>query len=194
MVQIKICGLMTLQDIAAVNQVDIDYGGFVFAPGRHQIDLSTALALRAKLKPTIKSVGVFVHETYETIQHIYQAHAIQIVQLHGPYEPDLIQKLHQAEIPVIQVFQNQIPTDQNMADYLMVDSGQGSGQPLNWQAFPKLHKPLILAGGLTPDNVQKAIGIVKPAVVDASSGLETAQHKDPYKIKQFVKNVKGVSL
>lgn len=194
MTQIKICGLMTLQDIQAVNHLAVDYGGFVFAPGRHQLDLTTALYLRKQLAPRIKSVGVFVHEPYTVIHQIYAAGAIQIVQLHGAYNASLIQKLRRAHIPVIQVFQNQIPKETTLANYLMVDSGQGSGRPWSWHALPKLNKPLILAGGLTTANVQTAIRIVQPDIVDASSGLETAGHKDPDKIKRFVQKVKGVFL
>ena len=72
----------------------------------------------------------------------------------------------------------------------MVDSGKGSGQILNWQNIPHVDRPLILAGGLTPININQAIQLVNPTVVDVSSGVETNGVKDPDKIMNFIKNVK----
>lgn len=72
----------------------------------------------------------------------------------------------------------------------MVDSGKGSGKLLNLNEVPHIKRPLILAGGLKPDNVQQAIRIAQPTIVDVSSGVETKQKKDPKKIMQFVQNAK----
>lgn len=191
MTQVKICGLMTLSDVAAVNTTTADFAGFVFAPSRHQIDIPTATLLKKHLNPQIKTVGVFVHESYETITKIYQAGLIDLVQLHQNYESNLNQRLHKDGLPIIQVFQNQSPKNQVQADYIMVDSGQGSGQTLTWQPLPTITKPLILAGGLTPENVAQAISVVQPTIVDVSSGVEVAHHKSIAKIQQFVNNAKG---
>ena len=72
----------------------------------------------------------------------------------------------------------------------MVDSGKGSGQVLNWQAVPHVDRTMILAGGLTPDNINQAVQIVQPDIVDVSSGVESDGKKDPNKIMNFIKNAK----
>lgn len=190
MVQVKICGLMKQADIQAVNDAAADFAGFVFAPGRHQVSLTTALKLRAGLAPNIQAVGVFVNESIDEILAIYQAGAIDIAQLHGKSTPDEIKILHAAGLKVIQVFERQSIELNSRADYLMVDSGKGSGQILNWQNIPHVDRPLILAGGLTPININQAIQLVNPTVVDVSSGVETNGVKDPDKIMNFIKNVK----
>lgn len=190
MPKVKICGLMRTEDILAVNVAEADFAGFVFAPSRHQIALKTALALRKQLAPNIQTVGVFVNESIDDILAIYQAGAIDIAQLHGKSTPDEIKQLQQAGLKVIQVFERQLIDLDSPADYLMVDSGKGSGQILNWQAIPSITRPLILAGGLTPENVNQAVQLVKPDVVDVSSGVETNAAKDPKKITEFIKNAK----
>lgn len=190
MPKVKICGLMRTEDILAVNVAEADFAGFVFAPSRHQIALKTALALRKQLAPNIQTVGVFVNESIDDILAIYQAGAIDIAQLHGKSTPDEIKQLQQAGLKVIQVFERQLIDLDSPADYLMVDSGKGSGQILNWQAIPSITRPLILAGGLTPENVNQAVQLVKPDVVDVSSGVETNAVKDPKKITEFIKNAK----
>lgn len=190
MVKVKICGLMRLQDIQAVNAAEADFAGFVFAPSRHQISLTTALQLRQHLNRNIPTVGVFVNESADDILASYHAGAIDIAQLHGKSTPAEIARLQATGLKVIQVFERQSIDLASQADYLMVDSGKGSGQVLNWQAIPEIDRPLILAGGLTPTNVNQAVRIVHPDIVDVSSGVETNQLKDPTKITEFIKNAK----
>lgn len=190
MVQVKICGLMRPDDIQAVNKAQADFAGFVFAPSRHYVSVETALALQAELNPKIQKVGVFVNETTAEILAIYQAGAIAIAQLHGKSTPEEIKELQDAGLKVIQVFERKSIDPQSPANYLMVDSGKGSGQVLNWKALPHIDRTTILAGGLNPDNISQAVNIVNPDIVDVSTGVETDGHKDPAKIMNFIKNAK----
>ncbi|WP_057825988.1 phosphoribosylanthranilate isomerase [Lentilactobacillus sunkii] len=190
MVQVKICGLMRPDDIQAVNKAQADFAGFVFAPSRHYVSLETALALQAELNPKIQKVGVFVNETTAEILAIYQAGAIDIAQLHGKSTAEEIKELQDAGLKVIQVFERKSIDPQSLANYLMVDSGKGSGQVLNWKALPHIDRTTILAGGLNPDNISQAVTIVNPDIVDVSTGVETDGHKDPAKIMNFIKNAK----
>ncbi|AFR22922.1 phosphoribosylanthranilate isomerase [Lactobacillus helveticus] len=190
MVKVKICGLMKPADVLAVNAADADFAGFVFAPSRHQVSLETALALKMLLMPGIKAVGVFVNESADDILAAYKAGAIDIAQLHGKSMPTEITRLQQAGLQVIQVFERQSIDLTSTADYLMVDSGKGSGRLLNLKAIPHIDRPLILAGGLTSENIAQAVQIVRPDIVDVSSGVETAGHKDASKITRFIKKVK----
>ncbi|MES5861227.1 phosphoribosylanthranilate isomerase [Lacticaseibacillus paracasei] len=194
MVLVKICGLMHSEDILAVNTAGADFAGFVFAPGRHQISLEQALSLKQLLHPKIKTVGVFVNEPVAEILAIYQAGAIDVAQLHGKITPTEITQLQQAGLKVIHVFERQAIDLTSMADYLMVDSGKGSGQLLNLKAIPHISRPLILAGGLTPLNVRQAVQLVQPTMVDVSSGVETNGHKDADKITQFIQQAKEEAI
>ena len=186
MTKIKICGLMTSQDIAAVNRAQADLAGFIFAKGRHQIDLTTALKLRQRLDPTIPSVGVFVNAPLTEMIQAFDSGAISIIQLHGQEDETVVKALQERQIPVIQVFK---PTSkpQTNANYLMFDSGAGNGTLVDWKkSSVKSKQPLIIAGALDITNVQAAIKTIKPAYVDLSRGVETDGHKDPKKVSEIV--------
>ncbi|APX72347.1 phosphoribosylanthranilate isomerase [Companilactobacillus allii] len=185
MTKIKICGLMTIEDIDAVNQAKPDFAGFIFAGGRHHIDLDQAIKLREHLDPRIISVGVFVDAPIEEILKAVNSGAISIVQLHGNESEEVVDYLHDKNIKVIQVFN---PTDEKFntgADYTMLDSD--SGEILDWKNL--LIIPDILAGSINSANVDKAIKIVKPKIIDVSRGVETNGKKDINKIRQIVNEV-----
>ncbi|KRL11013.1 phosphoribosylanthranilate isomerase [Lentilactobacillus otakiensis DSM 19908 = JCM 15040] len=181
---------MRPEDIQAVNEAGADFAGFVFAPSRHFVSLETALKLQINLNPDIKKIGVFVNESIAEILAIYRAGAIDIAQLHGKSTPDEIATLQAVGLKVIQVFERKAIDPQSSADYLMVDSGKGSGQVLNWQSIPHIDRTMILAGGLNPDNISQAVQMVNPDIVDVSSGVETDGKKDPTKMMNFIKNAK----
>ena len=84
MVNIKICGLRTLEDIQAVNEARPDYIGFVFAPGKRQVTASQAAAMKDHLAPGIQAIGVFVNESVDRILSLAEAGIIDMIQLHGP--------------------------------------------------------------------------------------------------------------
>lgn len=191
MTKIKICGLMTTADIAAVNHAKPDYAGFVFAAGRHQLTLVQALNLRQHLDSAIPSVGVFVDAPLATMLTAVQQGAISIVQCHGHESAATIRALQHAGVPVIQAFRlPEQPYHPTPADYVMLDSRVGSAHPLTpAQLDQPLRQPLFLAGALTPENVTAVLKASRPAVIDVSRGVETAGHKDPQKIAQMVAKV-----
>ncbi|MCC7666785.1 phosphoribosylanthranilate isomerase [Liquorilactobacillus satsumensis] len=192
MVKVKICGLMNMADIQAVNDAQPDFAGFVFASGRHQIKLVQALALGKRLDRHIKRVGVFVNEPVANILQIYHAGAITVAQLHGTYSETASAILASAGLETIRVFDYQHFDPYFTADYLMLDASHGKGKLVDLRKIPQTERPLVLAGGLTPQNVRVAIDQVQPAVVDVSSGVEIHGQKDAEKIQQFVKNVREV--
>lgn len=181
MTQIKICGLMREQDADVINEVKPDFAGFVFAPSRRQISLETALRFRQIIDDTIPTVGVFVNAPLDEMLTVFRSGAIQYVQLHGNEPEDTVQALKDAGAKVFQVYKPDEPITPTAADYTMLDSGAGSGIPLDWKRVPQASHPFILAGGLTPENVAEAITTVRPDVVDVSSGVETNKQKDPEK-------------
>lgn len=183
MTKIKICGLMTRADAEMVNQAGVDFAGAVFAEGRHQVDEAAAKLIRQELSDEIPLVGVFTDSPVEEI--------IQIAQLHGPRNQEEVSTLKDAGIPTIGVALGDDLEEQLAAyagvDYLMVDSGKGSGKTLDWQELPKtVEEPIFLAGGLRRANLKEAIETVQPYAVDISSGSETNGKKDLEKIKQLV--------
>lgn len=190
MTKIKICGLMTVDDIQAVNEAKPDLAGFIFAQGRHQISLEQALKMRKSLDPSIKSVGVFVNAPIEEMLTIYDSGAISMIQLHGQEDETTVQTLQAHNIPIINVFKPNVSQPKTSAEYVMLDSGSGNGKLVDWKKLQlKNNRPLIIAGALDFSNVQAAIKITDPVYVDLSRGVETNGVKDPKKIKQIVKLV-----
>ena len=203
-VKIKICGLMRSKDIEYVNEFMPDYIGFVFAKSKRQIDFDTAKRLKEKLDKSIKTVGVFVDEDIETIAQIVNEGVIELVQLHGSEDESYILNLRQklkSDIAIIKAVRvnslnnnilkdnllNKISTN---ADFVMLDSGAGSGEVFDWDRKIVCNKPVFLAGGLNEYNVSEAIKKIQPFAVDVSSGIETAGFKDIEKIRSFIKKVK----
>lgn len=190
MTKIKICGLFRPVDIDYVNQLRPDYAGFVFAEGSSRtVSSEQARVLSARLVPSIRRVGVFTTSPLATILGLVKTGVIQMVQLHGPLHDPRIAALQAIHVPVIQAV---TPADsqRSRADYPLLDNQlPGSGRPLPWSAIQRPKQPFFLAGGLTPDNVQQAIKILRPTVIDVSSGVETNHVKDPIKIKAMIRSV-----
>ncbi|WP_462399183.1 phosphoribosylanthranilate isomerase [Lacticaseibacillus pantheris] len=192
--KVKICGLTIPADVKIVNETLPDYAGFVFAPGRHHISTDQASKLRALLDPSIVSVGVFVDAPLDVMLNAVDSGAISIVQLHG-HEPETVVELLQSRgVPVVRVFQGHQDTrPTTAADYVMLDTGAGSGRTLDWRHLTATSAPLFLAGGLTPTNVATEINAVSPFAVDVSSGVESGGHKDPVLVRDFIRNVRAAT-
>lgn len=197
MTKIKICGLQTEEDISYVNELRPDYIGFVFLQGRRRyISPKEAASLRTLLDPSIQSVGVFVNEPMENVVSLLQNQTIQIAQLHGQEDASYALKLKSiCNCPIIKAFiiksKEDIERAMNYpADYLLLDNGLGTGETFDWSLIQKIDRPFFLAGGLSSENVQKAISMTHPYAVDTSSGVETNERKDYKKIKAFINSVR----
>ena len=198
MTKIKICGLMRLEDISYVNGYQPDYAGFVFAPGRHQVDEEWVRGLKLFLDPEIATVGVFVNQPIDLVAGMCERGTINLVQLHGDEDEEYIEKLKaKTGNPVIKAVrvrttQDVLDADRLPCDYLLLDTYikgvyGGSGQSFDLALIPKLQKPYFLAGGLTPENVQEKIRISRPFGVDTSSGVEGEDGwKDLDKVRLFI--------
>jgi len=196
--RIKICGLFRDEDIGYVNEARPDYAGFVFAESKRQVFPALAQRLRSRLANGIIPVGVFVNAPADEITALYHNGIISIAQLHGEEDERYISRLKEADpiapIPVIKVIKSEqlklgIPA--TGADYLLIDSGAGTGQTFNWQQLNqlKIEKPWFLAGGVNPDNIEQAMAL-DPFAIDISSGAETDGIKDREKILQLVSIVR----
>jgi len=194
MTKVKICGLKRIEDIDAVNRSMPDYIGFVFAESRRRVDAETAAELKRNLDGRIKAVGVFADQDAAYIAGLYREGIIDIAQLHGNEDGEYIARLRGiCGCPVIKAMRvkDVLPAPPEGADYILFDSGGGSGMTFNWEilsGFAGL--PYFLAGGLDETNVMRAIKLLDPYCVDVSSGVESGGNKDPEKIKNFVETVR----
>ncbi len=198
MVKIKICGLKRMEDIEIVNKYKPDYIGFVFADSKRKVSYNLARKMKQNLDPSIKSVGVFVDADIDEILNLYNDGIIDFAQLHGRESEDYINKLRQksnCHLKIINSIEMSDKTDllkydNSMTDYLLLDSGKGSGKTFDWQLIRNdLKKEFFLAGGLNTDNISLAIKDVNPFAVDLSSSLETDGYKDEIKIKKLMEAI-----
>lgn len=189
MTKIKMCGLSRLCDIEAANEIRPEYIGFVFAPkSRRYVTPETAAELKKRLLPGILAVGVFVDEKPETVAGLLERQIIDMAQLHGREEEAYLARLRSLTgRPVIQAFRVRAGEDvararKSSADYVLLDSGAGTGKVFDWALTGEMDRPYFLAGGLGPENVREAIERLRPYAVDVSSGIETGGRKDPEKM------------
>lgn len=197
MTKIKICGLSRQCDIEYANILHPDYVGFVFAPeSRRYVTPEKAIILSHNLNTDIVPVGVFVNAPIEIICNLINQNIIKAVQLHGNEDETFIKKLRtKCNCTIIKAFAIRNSADitaakASTADYVLLDSGSGSGVPFNWNFLKTFDRPYFLAGGLTPENVTNAILRFHPYGVDVSSSLETDGSKDKEKMTAFLDAVR----
>lgn len=199
-VKIKLCGMFRDCDIDYANEAMPDYVGFIvlFPKSHRNIDLETAMRLKKRLAPGIKSVAVSVDAPVERFAEFAQSGIADMLQLHGSENADYIAKLRKlADVPLIKAVRVTEPGDILKAqaldvDFLLLDSGTGSGKTFDHSLIDRaqIEKPFFLAGGLSPENVREAVERVKPYGVDMSSGIETDKIKDRKKMQAAVNEVR----
>ncbi|MCC8170020.1 MAG: phosphoribosylanthranilate isomerase [Oscillospiraceae bacterium] len=192
---IKICGLRRYEDIEIVNKYKPDYIGFIFAKSKRQVSALFAAELAGRLDSSIKTVGVFVNAPIAEVEETVKTVGLSVVQLHGDEDGEYIKKLNVgcevwkavrvrdgADIPDV------IGTDRLLLDKYTDKEYGGSGKTFDWSSVGSINtdKPLILAGGLTAQNVKRGIEIFHPWGVDVSSSMETDGFKDEKKIREFI--------
>ncbi len=200
MTKIKLCGLMQPKDVITACALGADYVGFILSDGfRRTVGPETFRELvrcHADSKSCAKKVGVFVSAP---IAHILRyAEMLDVIQLHGNEDDAYIAQLKERTgKPVIKAFKITCTDDvqrarQSKADFVLLDSGTGTGKPFDHSLIKDIGRPYFLAGGLAPDNVAEAVGALHPYAVDVSSGTETDGRKDPQKMRAFVEAVRSL--
>lgn len=196
---VKICGITTEDAAHQALASGADFIGFVFAESKRKINPGDATKISASLPSTIKKVGVFVNETKENMIAIAKQVGLDVIQLHGDEPAELAEQLPYEVIKAFPVKKKNIHTIGDYpCDYYLLDSPigayrGGNGTTFDWDLVTETKinpDKIILAGGLSPENVQQAIRTAKPAGVDVSSGVETDGNKDLAKIKQFITQAK----
>ncbi len=195
MVKIKICGIRRLEDIKIVNKYNPDYIGFVFADSKRQVSHELASELKSNLDSDIISVGVFVDASPDEIIELFDGGIIEIAQLHGDESEEYINVLKERtnnELKIIKAIEMSENKDlqkyDNLnVDYLLLDSGKGSGKTFDWHLIRNdLKKEFFLAGGINSTNITEAVEQFNPYAIDLSSSLETDGFKDEEKIKEIM--------
>ncbi len=197
MTKIKICGMKSKQDIEFANDLMPEFVGFVFAKdSKRYVTPQQAAEFRWLLDYRIAAVGVFVDEEPEKVAELANDEVIDLIQLHGSENNQYIAKLRSmTDVPIIQAFMADRPYDIETAnlsdaDFILLDSGRGSGNTFDHSLLKGISRPYFLAGGLTPENVRAAAEEFMPYAVDASSSLETEGVKDAEKIRAFINAVR----
>jgi len=173
--------------------------GLVFAPSRRQVTVNQARRIAAALPPFVTKVGVFVDEDRARVLETAEACSLDIVQLHGLEPPEYCAALGIPAIKAIRVRDArslEAVRKYRVAAFLLdsydPDLAGGTGTAFKWDLASGLRAPapVILSGGLTPDNVGDALETVRPYAVDVSSGVETNGRKDHGKMRAFVERVR----
>jgi phosphoribosylanthranilate isomerase len=202
MVRVKICGITSREDALQAVEAGADALGFVFheASPRH-LSREQAAAIINALPPFIQAIGLFVNAEVEYVNATADLCRLDLVQLHGDEAPDYCEMIRRRVIKAFRV--RDITSLDPIKNYrvagMLLDAFSpkaygGTGRTFNWEVAMKAEKygPVILAGGLTPDNVGMAIEKVSPYGVDVSSGVEIAPgRKDPEKVSEFIRKAKG---
>jgi phosphoribosylanthranilate isomerase len=212
MTKIKICGIKTINDALAAIDAGADYLGFNFYPKSVRfIEKNTCVGITSVLRqehPHIKLVGVFVNSSVEEVKDILESCLLDLAQLHGDETVEMLNQLDGKAFKAIRLSTDSETDSRTITDFaekrhgvepaLLVDASVngaygGTGVTADWDGAAELASkyPLLLAGGLTPENVAEAIRRVKPWGVDVASGVESAPgEKDASRIRAFVQAVR----
>ncbi|APO80829.1 MULTISPECIES: phosphoribosylanthranilate isomerase [Pseudomonas] len=201
-VRSKICGITRIEDALAAAEAGADAIGLVFyAKSPRAVDVRQARAIIAELPPFVTTVGLFVNASRCELNEILEVVPLDLLQFHGDETPQDCEGYHRPWIKALRVR----PGD-NLEAACQLYAGArgilldtyvpgvpgGTGEAFDWSLVPaRLSKPIILAGGLSADNVGQAIAQVRPYAVDVSGGVEQAKGiKDAAKIEAFMHAVK----
>ncbi len=196
---VKICGITSPEDARAATEAGADFIGLVFAESRRRIELAVAEQIIGGLPASVGRVGLFVNAPQQSILEIAEQLELHIAQLHGEERPQDYRQVLQ-RMPVWKSVPMRssnagalVSAWENTAAALLFDSGSaqgirgGSGEEFDWRRIPRVQCPLVLAGGLRPENVAEAIASVRPWAVDVSTGVESAPGvKDASRVRAFV--------
>lgn len=205
-IKIKICGITNLEDALYCSSLGVDAIGFVCTKSPRKVSMDKLEPILKRVPAFITTVGVFVNESMGFIQKVLRDFRLNVVQLHGDETPQFCKELKK-KVKVIKAIR--IGDDFRLdrisrynVDALLLDTYSrvvygGTGRAFDWDVAKKIKKltkmPIILAGGLNPDNVASAIKFVRPYAVDVSSGVEKCCGKKDYSlVKDFVERVRNL--
>lgn len=209
MLRIKICGITNIEDALTAVEAGADALGFVFAESPRKIDVDTARDIIEHLPESVASVGVFANQDVDEIIAVIKHTGLQLAQLHGEIDHKFCALSKEIGCErVVRALRIRSIDDISRAAQDLSKCGcgailldahvegmmGGTGKTFDWDLAIEarsIGKPIILAGGLTPDNVEEAVRKVHPYAVDVSTGVEASPgKKDHEKIKEFIRNAR----
>ena len=201
MVRVKICGITAVEDALLAVEAGADALGFVFhVKSPRNISPENAKSIIQALPPFVQTVGLFVNAPIEMVNDVSDFCGLDLVQLHGDESREFCDRVNRRVIKAFRIKDRSSLDplgDYRVAGYLLdawaPSAYGGTGHSFSWElaVAAKRYGTIILAGGLTPENVRSAVEIVAPYAVDVSSGVESAPgRKDPDKVREFVKRAK----
>ncbi|AKX45927.1 N-(5'-phosphoribosyl)anthranilate isomerase [Thiopseudomonas alkaliphila] len=205
LMRVKICGITRLEDALCAIEAGADALGFVFyEPSPRYISAEQAASIIAQLPPFVTCVGLFVNTPIAQVKSLALQIGLDLIQFHGdetaaacdgvglPYIRALRMQPGQAIAQIAESYQKARAI---LLDAWVPGIPGGTGETFDWAAIPPLTKPLILAGGLTVDNVAQAVLQVRPYAVDVSGGVELRSGvKDQSKLKLFIQRAKAADV
>ena len=214
MIRVKFCGIRRTKDIEAVNRLQPDFAGFVFAKSKRQVTKGQAAELKELLDPGIKTIAVLVNMPAEEAAALANSGIADMLQLHGDEDAAYITKLKTlTQVKIIKAIRlqgtetdNTLMKDAEQTDFYLFDTfladiygGTGKTFSLSLLKGVQIEKPFFLAGGLDAGNVPEVIRQVQEDArlfpycygVDVSGGIETDGVKDPIKMEAFIKAIRG---
>ena len=206
---VKICGITNQDDATSAVEAGADALGFVFyKKSPRSVEPSVARQIIEKLPPFVTPVGVFVNEDVTVVRRMMDDCGLALAQLHGDESATYCLELKRPILKALRVkdrsaflalaeFRGRAGVRGFVLDAFSDQAYGGTGQVIDWQLAAEAAKAsnVLLAGGLTPDNVGKAIQAVRPYGVDVSSGVEREPgKKDHEKVRAFIRAVRVVSL
>jgi phosphoribosylanthranilate isomerase len=207
--RVKICGVTTPEDVAICADAGADAVGINFHPGsKRYVDPRSAQPLLRSIPPLMSAIGVFVEKPFRQVAALAYQLGLRGVQIHGepreitdPFPFSVIAAFRVRDRSSLQEIESYLKQSADagfspgaiLVDAFVEGEHGGTGRTAPWDLLAdfKPGVPMILAGGLTPENVAEAIRIVRPACVDIASGVESSPgRKDPNRVKAFVDNAR----
>jgi phosphoribosylanthranilate isomerase len=205
-VKIKICGITRAADAAAAVEAGAHAVGFMFFEGsRRHISIETARDIIRDLPPFVAKVGVFVNAKREDVKRAIEQTGIDTLQFHGEEPPEACRGFGLKTLKAFRIqgkdmlaLMPRYDVDAWLLDSFVANARGGTGVTFNWDLAVharSLGTPIVLAGGLTPENIKRAVEHVQPYAVDVSSGVESSPgKKDPALIRAFIENARKAQL
>lgn len=203
---VKVCGITNKEIANKTISLGADALGFIFAKSKREISLEKAKEIISSLNKNVLKVGVFVNPPLEVVNNYVDVLGLDIVQLHGDEDAAYCSLVNCKVIKAISIKEEsdveKVYQYKNLYGYLFDRKGDvyvgGEGKTFNWDFLKSLEssvrESLILAGGLNINNIETAIKIVNPFMVDVSSGVEKDGVKDENLIKNFISKVREIDI
>ncbi|MFA5929197.1 MAG: phosphoribosylanthranilate isomerase [Candidatus Margulisiibacteriota bacterium] len=197
MFKIKICGITNIEDALLAASLGANALGFIFAKSPRQVSVNSVQEISAKLPPFLSKIGIFVNESVDQVNETVKQCGLNAVQLHGTETPEHCRQVH---APVIKAFHLKKPEDleqikqyEDCVSAFLFDSSTenqpgGTGTTFDWKLLAELNtaKPVIIAGGMSIENIPLLMEHLSPYAVDVNSGIESSPgKKDPEKMRQL---------